>query len=139
MCGDDSPKKIQILEKKLFHFFFHLFFDCYYCPINLKRQSEHSGLGPNTSSLVVPTFDTKVTEYLCSGWVFFSLDKFRLFNRYIFDRIFLYHSKGIVDLSLNLKIYLSCHASANDNKRANLVRKFSCGSDFVSFQITYWY
>ena len=21
--------------------------------------------------LVVPTFDTKVTEYLCSGWVFF--------------------------------------------------------------------
>ena len=25
-------------------------------------------------------FDTKVTEYLCSGWVFFSPDKFRLFN-----------------------------------------------------------
>ena len=25
------------------------------------------------SSLVVPTFDTKVTEYLCSGWVFFFL------------------------------------------------------------------
>ena len=24
----------------------------------------------------VPTFDTKVTEYLCSGWVFFSSDKF---------------------------------------------------------------
>ena len=30
--------------------------------------------------LIVPTFDTKVTEYLCSGWVFFSSDKFRLFN-----------------------------------------------------------
>ena len=29
---------------------------------------------------IVPTFDTKVTEYLCSGWVFFSSDKFRLFN-----------------------------------------------------------
>ena len=28
---------------------------------------------------IVPTFDTKVTEYLCSGWVFFS-DIFRLFN-----------------------------------------------------------
>ena len=28
---------------------------------------------------IVPTFDTKVTEYLCSGWVFFSSDKFRLF------------------------------------------------------------
>ena len=30
--------------------------------------------------IFVPTFDTKVTEYLCSGWVFFSSDKFRLFN-----------------------------------------------------------
>ena len=30
--------------------------------------------------VAVPTFDTKVTEYLCSGWVFFSSDKFRLFN-----------------------------------------------------------
>ena len=29
---------------------------------------------------IVPTFDTKVTEYLCSEWVFFSSDKFRLFN-----------------------------------------------------------
>ena len=27
-----------------------------------------------------PSFATKVTEYLCSGWVFFSSDKFRLFN-----------------------------------------------------------
>ena len=31
-------------------------------------------------SIIVPTFDTKVTEYLCSRWVFFSSDKFRLFN-----------------------------------------------------------
>ena len=30
--------------------------------------------------IVVPIFDTKVTEYLCSGWVFFSSDNFRLFN-----------------------------------------------------------
>ena len=28
----------------------------------------------------VPTFNTKVMEYLCLGWVFFSSDKFRLFN-----------------------------------------------------------
>ena len=28
----------------------------------------------------VPTFDTKVTEYLFSGWIFFSSDIFRLFN-----------------------------------------------------------
>ena len=26
--------------------------------------------------LIVPTFDTKVTEYLCSGWVFFLQTKF---------------------------------------------------------------
>ena len=33
------------------------------------------------TNIIVPTFDTKVTEYLCSGWVFFlSSDKFRLFN-----------------------------------------------------------
>ena len=36
-----------------FHFFIHLIFKCYYCSINLKRQSEHSGLHPDTSSLVV--------------------------------------------------------------------------------------
>ena len=30
--------------------------------------------------MVVPTFDTKVTEYLCSRWFFVSSDKFRLFN-----------------------------------------------------------
>ena len=26
--------------------------------------------------LIVPTFVTKVTRYLCSGWFFFSSDKF---------------------------------------------------------------
>ena len=30
--------------------------------------------------VIVPIFGTKVTEYLCSGWVFFSSDKLRLFN-----------------------------------------------------------
>ena len=29
--------------------------------------------------LIVPTFVTKVSKYLCSGWVFFS-DKIELFN-----------------------------------------------------------
>ena len=41
-------KKIQILE-----FFFHF----YYILLNITRQSEHSGLRPDTSSLVI---------YLCS-------------------------------------------------------------------------
>ena len=48
--------------------------------LHLKRQSEQSRLRRDTSNLVVPTFDTKVTEYLCSGGFFFSPDKFRLFN-----------------------------------------------------------
>ena len=48
-----------------------LFCLCYYCSINVKRQSKLSGLCPDTSNLVVPTFDKKVTEYLCSGCVFF--------------------------------------------------------------------
>ena len=43
----------------------------YYCSMDLQRQSGHSGLCQDTSSLVVPTFDTKVTEYLSSGGFFF--------------------------------------------------------------------
>ena len=39
--------------RKTFHFvLFHLIFPCYYCSINVKRQSELSGLSPDTSSLV---------------------------------------------------------------------------------------
>ena len=47
--------------------------------------------------LIVPTIDTKVTEYLCSGWFFF----FR-------QNSTLSHSKAIVFLSLNLKTCFSC-------------------------------
>ena len=48
----DFIKKFQILEIFFFIFFYYIFFLCYYCSINLKRQSEHSGLCPDTSSLV---------------------------------------------------------------------------------------
>ena len=58
---------------------------------------------------VVSTFDTKVTDYLCSGWVFFLQTNFDFLTSH-FDGIFLYHSKGIIVLSLNLKkIYFTCH------------------------------
>ena len=57
--------------------------------------------------LFVPTFDTKVTEYLCSGWVFFLQTNFDFLNA-IFDRIFLYHSKASVVLSSNLKRFFTC-------------------------------
>ena len=51
--GDDFHKKFQILEKKIHFILFHLLFFMYYCcSINLKRQWEHSGLRPDTSSLV---------------------------------------------------------------------------------------
>ena len=33
-------------------FILYLIFLCYYCSIKFKRQSEHSGLRPDTSSLV---------------------------------------------------------------------------------------
>ena len=53
--------KIKNFRKKSFHFIlFQLIFLCYYCcSINLKRQSEHSGLRPDTSSLVL--FAIKLT------------------------------------------------------------------------------
>ena len=57
--------------------------------------------------LIVPTFDTKVTEYLCLGWVFFLQTIFDFLTEH-FDRILKYHSKGIFDLSSNLKIYFTC-------------------------------
>ena len=55
-------KKFQILEKEIFIlFYFVYFFKCYYCSINQKRQSEHSGFRPDTSSLVRIHF-SKVTD-----------------------------------------------------------------------------
>ena len=43
--GDDFHKKFQNLEKKIsFNFITFNFFIGYYCSINIKRQSEHSGL-----------------------------------------------------------------------------------------------
>ena len=54
VCGDDFHKKFQILGKFFFHFvLFHLIFPCYYCSIDLKRQSEQSGPRLDTSSPVI--------------------------------------------------------------------------------------
>ena len=77
--GVNFTKNLKFEQKNFIFYLLHLIFSCYYCSIDLKRQSEHSGTRPDTSSFVVPTFDTKVTEYFFSGWVFFSSDKFRLF------------------------------------------------------------
>ena len=48
--------------------------------IAAKTQYNLLAISNSVLVLIVPTFDTKVTEYLCSGWVFFSSDKFQLFN-----------------------------------------------------------
>ena len=61
--------------------------------------------------VIVPTFDTKVTEYLRSGGFFFLQTNFDFLTNHfydILDGIVLYHSKGIVVLSLNLKRYFIC-------------------------------
>ena len=47
---------------------------------HIARFPQKDGNHSKMMQIIVPTFDTKVTEYLCSGWVFFSSDKFRLFN-----------------------------------------------------------
>ena len=47
-----SFEKFQVLEQKKVIFFIHLNFERYYCSVNLKRQSERSGLRPDTRSLV---------------------------------------------------------------------------------------
>ena len=54
MWGDDFHKKFQILEKNFFSFYFNTinFLMILLLHKTLKRQSEHSGLCPDTSSLV---------------------------------------------------------------------------------------
>ena len=57
--------------------------------------------------IVVPTFDTKVTEYLCSGDFYFLQTNFDFLTT-IFDGLFYIIQKSIVVLSLNLKRYFTC-------------------------------
>ena len=45
-------KNFKFKKKKIHYVLFDWFFKYYYCSINLKRQSEPSGLRPDTSSLV---------------------------------------------------------------------------------------
>ena len=48
-CFHKKPK----IKKKIGIFFTFNFFLCYYCSIDLKRQSEHSRLRPDTSNFVL--------------------------------------------------------------------------------------
>ena len=67
--GNGFYKKSQIKKKNLF--FLHLVFSCYYCFIDFKRQSEHSGLSPDTSNLVTSAhfLKYKVSKNLKSGCI----------------------------------------------------------------------
>ena len=56
-CGVMIFTKISNFRKNFHFILFHLIFLCFYCcSINLKRQSENSGLSPDTSSLVIDLF-----------------------------------------------------------------------------------
>ena len=56
-------KKFQI--KKIHFILFQLIFLSYYCSINLKRQSEHSGLRPDPSSVVF-SFKFNSNAHFCN-------------------------------------------------------------------------
>ena len=44
---------------------------CSYNNLSNKFNLKYSGIQVEKSHIIVPTFDTKVTEYLCSGGFFF--------------------------------------------------------------------
>ena len=53
-CGGMSSQKMSKFKTFFYFVLLHFIFKCYYCSINLKRQSEHSEFCPDTSSLVCP-------------------------------------------------------------------------------------
>ena len=64
--GDYFHKKSQINKKSFL--MIHLIFSSHYCSIDLKRQSEHSGLRPDTSSLVQLQDQQTNSFYVASVW-----------------------------------------------------------------------
>ena len=70
-----------------------------------RKITENSFLIMNFSvifSIIVPTFDTKVTGYLCSGWVFFLLTNFDFLTSH-FLRNFLISFESYCCLELKLE------------------------------------
>ena len=47
---------------------------------SMKHHSNAINFIVNFCRFFVPTFDTKITEYLCSGWVFFLQTNFDFLN-----------------------------------------------------------
>ena len=72
-CGGCSHEKSQI-KNKLNFIVLHLIVSCYYCFIDLKRQSEHSGLRPDTSSLVqFQLFSANLDFFIVNTLRYFSI------------------------------------------------------------------
>ena len=66
-------KNFKFWKKKISFYFISFNFLCYYCcSINLKRQSEHSGLRPDSSSLVI-IYDNEQSEDTSLGHVAFEV------------------------------------------------------------------
>ena len=72
--GDDFIKKNSNFRIFFSFHFVLLTFSCYYYSINLKRQSEHSGLRPDMSSLVSIYSRFKIQCKLFSGIISLSFD-----------------------------------------------------------------
>ena len=87
MWGMIFIKKSQILEKNFHFILFHLIFICYYCSINLKRQSEHSGLCPDASSFKTQPSDSYHLEKNFSSfysiWSASSFEAFSLHQNFV--------------------------------------------------------
>ena len=65
VCEDDFQKNLKIF----FHFISFSFFMLFFCSIDFKRQSEHSGLRSDTSSLVGVNFRSESFYVFCSNLV----------------------------------------------------------------------
>ena len=87
--------------------FLSLIFSCYYCSVDLKRQSENSGLRLDMSGLVtiiivVPTFEERGTFML---GVVFLFSQFSAIEIILFKNYFINPIEDIDSLNSNLNFF----------------------------------
>ena len=102
-CGEMIFIKISNFRKKNYSFsFIHLIFYCYYCSINPKRPSEHSGFRPDTSSLVLVSFKNSLSDLQCKPLVRNDLDYF--YSSVLILRLFIFFSYSFWLISFSLRL-----------------------------------
>ena len=92
--------------KKFFLFCFIFFFSFYYCSTDLKRQSEPSGLRPDTSSLVSFVFDSR-------SFVTHIVSKLKI----IFTKLF--SLPHIQNLAIDFSVSIDCLSLATIGMQTN--------------------